>query len=1190
MSKRSTPNYLFLFTILFATLCVRVEAQTVYYVDSATGNDTHAGTSWGTAFRNLTKAIAVANSSAAAEVDIWVTEGTYTPVEGIATLPADLSDTSFTFFRGNGVGKALKVYGGFVGTEASIAARDTSHHTYLDAHIGTTSYSYHVSVIAGLSAIADSTVIDGFTMRNGDANGGFKTYNGISVDGSLGGGMALYNDSSATLVVRNCIFRSSISISGGAGMYTQSVNALITGCSFISNIALGYGAGMYNSASSPTIINCDFISNKADHDLSDNSWGGGMYNASSSPVISKCRFISNSAYGDADVHGGAIFNESSSPIIDSCSFTANTALVMTSANSFGGAIYNDLSSPIITNSSFTQNTSYAYGDDFDDGGLAYGGGIYNNGGIPVITNCNFTSNGAYAHGWVGSSGIGSGYSYGGAMYNTSSSPVITHCSFTTDSAYGYHSDGYQGFGYGGGIYNYSSSPVIRNCSFNAEVGAGDNFGYGGGIYSATTCNVTLDSCKFTGNISINNGGAIYHYDGKLIATHCVFNSNSSGNGGAIRLGDPGPGISSITGYGNVFAKNTASSGGGGAISTYMNGGLDTLINNLFVSNKDLSATGGGALHLIGSSHYIFNNTFYADSTISGGGGAIYSYLGPVFTIANNIFYNNYGAGTGVDTSMSAAGTLIFSNNLYSSTNPLFVNAANPLGADGIWATADDGLQLQKCSPARNAGANVYVVPGETTDITSSPRIEGTAVDIGAYETNPVGAITGIHDICLGSTTTLSDTSAGGVWISSNTAIATISSSGFVTTLATGTDIILYVVSGFCGTDTALTTIVVTPSSATGVITGIPVVCVGATTMLGDTLSGGAWSASNGHATVSGGIVTGITPGIDTIIYTNSCGLASTSRIVTINALPSAGTITGLSSVCAGFTISLTDLATGGIWSAANTNATVSGGTVTGVTAGTDTIKYSVTNTCGNAVATSIISVNPLPAPITGTVNICTGSTATFSDATTGGAWSSGTTSVATITPGGIATGVSGGTSTITFTLPTGCLISTTVTVNPSPASITGTVNVCVGSTAAFSDATTGGTWSSGTISVATVVSGTGLLRGISPGTSTITYQLSTGCSASAVITVANCHLGLDETSANNKTAKVYPNPATDEITIEHAGGALLMVYNMLGQQVYKNAVKLDKEIMNLDNLPGGTYLFQFMGGDGNSTNVTIVKK
>ncbi len=73
-------------------------------------------------------------------------------------------------------------------------------------------------------------------------------------------------------------------------------------------------------------------------------------------------------------------------------------------------------------------------------------------------------------------------------------------------------------------------------------------------------------------------------------------------------------------------------------------------------------------------------------------------------------------------------------------------------------------------------------------------------------------------------------------------------------------------------------------------------------------------------------------------------------------MPIAGSITGTSTVCVGSNITLTDTTTGGTWTASNTKATVTGGIVSGVNSGVDTIQYSVTNSCGTAIATHIDTI------------------------------------------------------------------------------------------------------------------------------------------------------------------------------------------------------------------------------------------
>src|SRR5205823_89231 len=150
-------------------------------------------------------------------------------------------------------------------------------------------------------------------------------------------------------------------------------------------------------------------------------------------------------------------------------------------------------------------------------------------------------------------------------------------------------------------------------------------------------------------------------------------------------------------------------------------------------------------------------------------------------------------------------------------------------------------------------------------------------------------ITGTTTVCPGATTLLADATAGGVWSSSNAAMATVSTTGLVTGVSAGTATISYVVTTSCGTARTSTTVTVTPSPNAGTITGTPIVCVTGTTALTDAAPGGTWSSSNsGMATVNtSGLVTGVSAGTVNITYTvvTSCGTAFTTQAVTVSPAP-----------------------------------------------------------------------------------------------------------------------------------------------------------------------------------------------------------------------------------------------------------------------------------------------------------------
>ena len=308
--------------------------------------------------------------------------------------------------------------------------------------------------------------------------------------------------------------------------------------------------------------------------------------------------------------------------------------------------------------------------------------------------------------------------------------------------------------------------------------------------------------------------------------------------------------------------------------------------------------------------------------------------------------------------------------------------------------------------------------------------------------------------------------------------------------------------------------------------GAATVCINsATPPFTDVNSGGVWSITSGSATASittGGVVTGLTAGTVRVTYTvtGSGCTNSATKSLRINALPTVAAIGGgAGSVCVNSTTPpFTEVTDEGVWSITSGSGTASitnGGVVTGLTAGTVSVTYTVTGSGCTSSATKSLTINALPTVTAiggGAGSVCVNSTTpAYTDVTGGGIWSitsgSGT---ASITTGGIVTGLTAGTVSVTYTVSSGgCTSSATkaLTINPLPlvsAIGGGALAVCVNSaTPAFTDGTTGGTWSitAGT-GTASVTSG-GIVTGLSAGTVTVRYTISTGCgnSATKLVTV-----------------------------------------------------------------------------------------
>ncbi|PQJ08837.1 hypothetical protein CJD36_022085 [Flavipsychrobacter stenotrophus] len=401
-------------------------------------------------------------------------------------------------------------------------------------------------------------------------------------------------------------------------------------------------------------------------------------------------------------------------------------------------------------------------------------------------------------------------------------------------------------------------------------------------------------------------------------------------------------------------------------------------------------------------------------------------------------------------------------------------------AGGTWSTNDAGIAtINASSPVTITG-----VTAGTTII--SYTIGTCAVGRSITINEGPAAITGTTSACAGTLTTLSNAVAGGTWTSATPARATITAGGVVSAVSAGTSLISYSI-GTCRS-TVLFTVNANPSA----ITGTNTVCEGSVTTFTDATAGGTWSSDNvSIATVDASNpvgITGVNAGSTIITYTLPTSCYAT-RGVTVNNTPDP--ISGSSSVCLGFQTTLSDVVGGGTWTtSAPTVATItSGGVVTGLIANTATITYTV----GSCNITLPFTVNPNPAAITGTASVCEGSVTTLSNATGGGSWSSNSPSIATVDasdPVGVS-GILAGTTTISYTLPTSCYSTRTLTVNPTPVAITGTMYACEGSTTTLSNLTGSGVWSSSASTIATVNASSGAVTGVLAGTANISYTLGT---------------------------------------------------------------------------------------------------
>jgi hypothetical protein len=82
--------------------------------------------------------------------------------------------------------------------------------------------------------------------------------------------------------------------------------------------------------------------------------------------------------------------------------------------------------------------------------------------------------------------------------------------------------------------------------------------------------------------------------------------------------------------------------------------------------------------------------------------------------------------------------------------------------------------------------------------------------------------------------------------------------------------------------------------------------------------------------------------------------------------------------------------------------------------------------------------------------------------------------------------------------------------------------------------------------------------------------------------------------ANNQTIQVYPNPATNQITIEHFlpvdGKSTYMVTNILGEVLLQEPVTASKQVINIESFNNGIYFVTVKSDIGNSTQKVIINR
>ncbi len=287
-------------------LQLRYTAPARIYVNAASAAVNPTGASWASALPDLQTALAMANASTAA-TEIWIARGIYKP---------STTDRNATFLitRSN-----LAIYGGFLGTEATLAQRpaplDTlnaadpfaapPNYTSLSGDIGPDSSLFddikHPVTVQGSNS---TLILDGLRITRGFVEGEAIDTNNI------GGGLTLIN---ASPTVRSCYFHVCKGELGGAIGVRGPSTATFTGCrvEFCGLNRSGWRGGAVYTADAGSTLNfvgCYFYDNFS-------SGAGAFYIASSTVNLTNCILAYNRCGSESY---GALFASSATVNINNC--------------------------------------------------------------------------------------------------------------------------------------------------------------------------------------------------------------------------------------------------------------------------------------------------------------------------------------------------------------------------------------------------------------------------------------------------------------------------------------------------------------------------------------------------------------------------------------------------------------------------------------------------------------------------------------------------------------------------------------------------------------------------------------------------------------------------------------------------------------------------------------------------------
>lgn len=671
-------------------------ADTIYVDWMAMG--LNSGESWMDAFSDLQNALATAQPGDT----IIVAQGTYKPG----------TDPAATFL----ISHDLVLIGGYSsgGTDYDPAMYETIlsgdlNGDDVDDQAGAEKVDNVMTVVTVSTVGAGAVVIDGFTIRNGFADG--TTANESNY---WGGGIY----ATSNLVLRRCTFLQNYAKHKGGAIFAKNANLTLEDCLLEKNWA-NTGGGLRLEDAQYLLKNCTFQSNTAQLANWEFAWGGGAFIVNSIGEIRECTFRENTA----PHHGGGLgiycfpaFTGASVDLID-CTFEKN------STGEGGGGVYlnsrGESSDYSVLNCSFSENTGQ-YG-----GAMRIIAANTSENMILKLDSCMFSLNQATTSEGGGIiaelNGINIDFRMSNSIFSNNSAE------FGGGGATIYaRTDGDGGNGEarieGCEFFQNASGAIAGAMTIGSFSGFGD-FGF------------QVSECLFKQNQAATYAGGLDMFGGSsgdVVVENCVFEQNEAGEtGGGIGLATIKESFSASVRNCHILENNSpfGSAIGADVFYTEDTTGAFTQTANIRFENCLLSGNEGEyAIASRKTGNIFLLNCTVADNT---GHGLVLDSLS-VATLQNNIFSNTgteYQSLSGDAVLLSNGGNLIQDGSLGGLNPEDHENVVDPkFAGTGEYCSY---YQLSVNSPGVDEGVDIADASNE--DLCGGIRVQGNRIDIGALE-------------------------------------------------------------------------------------------------------------------------------------------------------------------------------------------------------------------------------------------------------------------------------------------------------------------------------------------------------------------------------------------------------------------------------------------------------------------------